>query len=178
MRPISETKGIEKLRSIREELRAEIVAAYEQNARPCADCGTPGACCLDVHFVNVRISRLEASAIRRAVDELSPGSRSAVDERIAAAITEHGLENAEDGSAVTYACPLYERGTGCLVHLTAKPLPCIMHACYDSAADLPPDTLLTEAEAKVFQLNRRVYGRPESLLPIPLAIKGLGRGPL
>jgi hypothetical protein len=56
------------------------------------------------------------------------------------------------------------------VHDAAKPLPCIAHACYERREDLPPDELLTEREIRIAELNRRVYGRTEAPLPIPLVI--------
>ena len=74
----------------------------------------------------------------------------------------------------TYACPLFEKGVGCLVHNSAKPLPCIAHACYEREADLPPDELLTEREIKIAELNRKVYGRAEPPVPIPVAIASSG----
>ncbi|MBL0239589.1 MAG: hypothetical protein IPQ00_03285 [Chloracidobacterium sp.] len=61
--------------------------------------------------------------------------------------------------------------TGCLVHLRAKPLPCIQLACYESAADLPPDELLDQAEAAVDDLNRRTFAHRQPLLAIPTALE-------
>jgi hypothetical protein len=71
----------------------------------------------------------------------------------------------------TYACPIYQTGTGCLVHDVAKPLPCIAHACYENGDDLPPDSLLEMRELEIGKLNERVYGRSADWLPIPLAIR-------
>lgn len=161
MKPLSESKGIEILTRIREEFREEIARGFERRAKPCSTCETPGACCLDQHFVNVRVSRLEAAAIRKAVCELGEEARSAVFQR---------LEQIEP-DAEFYACPLYEQGTGCLVHDTAKPLPCIAHACYERPEDLPPDELLSNRELEIDQLNRRIYGRSELLTPIHVALR-------
>ena len=73
--------------------------------------------------------------------------------------------------AQTYACPLFEKGTGCLVHHEGKPLPCIQHACYDNKEDLPPDEILAEHEGLVERLNRRTYPEPAAWLPLPLFIR-------
>lgn len=140
--------------AIREEFRHDISTRFEHRAKPCSTCNTP--CCLDEHFVNVRISRLEAAAIRKAVTTLSTEVREAVNERLSKI----------DPHAEFYACPLYQRGIGCLVHETAKPLPCIAHACYERKEDLPPDELLSEREIEIDALNRQVYGRSQPLIPI------------
>lgn len=128
---------------------------------------TPGACCLDAHFVNVRVSRLETAAIDKHLSTLSPAAKEAVEKRSRVAIEKYLLD--EDPTN-TYACPLYETGVGCLVHDVAKPLPCIAHACYESESDLPPDSLVAEKELEIDSLNERVYGRSAQWLPIPLAI--------
>jgi len=161
MRLISESLAIEKLRKIRGDFRSLIEERFEQRAKPCSTCETPGACCLDEHFVNVRISRLEAAAIRTAVAVLDDDVRSAVYRRLASL----------DPGAEFYACPLYQRGVGCLVHETAKPLPCIAHACYEKREDLPPDELLAEREAMIDRLNQCVYGRSQPLTPIHTALR-------
>lgn len=161
MRRLGESTGIERLAAIREEFRGEIVQRFEHRASPCSICETPGACCLDEHFVNVRVSRLEASAIKKAVGEMPDYVRSAVFSR---------LERI-DPVAEFYACPLYESGVGCLVHDTAKPLPCIAHACYESREHLPPDELLSARELEIDGLNRRVYGRSEPPRPIHMALR-------
>ena len=161
MKLLSESAGIERLASIREEFREEIESRFEHRAKPCSTCKTPGACCLDEHFVNVRVSKLEAAAIRAAVGELSDGARADVARR---------LERIEPDAAF-YACPLYQAGVGCLIHDTAKPLPCIAHACYERPEDLPPDELLESREIEIDRLNRRVYGRSEPLMPIHAALR-------
>lgn len=170
MKLISETSGIERLAQLRSEFADEIRENYEHRARPCSTCETPGACCLDEHFVNVHISRLEAAAIKKSIRGFSEKRRTAVYERIYRAIKRYGLSETGDTFAKTYACPLFERGIGCLVHDTAKPLPCIAHACYERKEYLPPSELLTIREIEIDELNERVYGKSESILPIPLAI--------
>lgn len=169
MKLISETSGLAKLAEIRRKFADEIREGYERRAKPCSACATPGACCLDEHFVNVRVTRLEARAISDRLDELTPELREMAMLRAGAAIERYGLDHAGEEPG-TYACPLFEKGIGCLVHETAKPLPCIAHACYERKEDLPPDELLTEREMQIAELNRRVYGRAEPALPIPVAI--------
>lgn len=163
--PISE--ALRGLARIREGLRTVVSREYETNAKDCATCEVRGACCTDEHFVNVRVTRLEAEAIRRAIEELPAPVRSRVKERTAKAVERPG----EPGGF--YACPLFERESGCLVHGTAKPLPCIHHACYEREEDLPPDSHLDEAEKQVVRLNSLVYGNAWSSEPIPDAIARL-----
>lgn len=169
MRLISETAGIEKLGEIRSAFAAEIRTGYEPKAKPCSACELPGICCRDAHFVNVRITRLEAAAIRSALERLGPERQDAVDARVDETITRYRLTET-DSENKAYACPLFETGVGCLVHETAKPLPCIAHACYDDPADLPPDALLAERELEIVRLNRRVYGQDIAALPLPVMI--------
>jgi hypothetical protein len=161
MKLLPKSIAIKRLATIREEFRSEIATKFEHRAKLCSSCETPGACCLDEHFVNVRVSRLEASAIGKAVGELDEEVRSAVLAR---------LERVKP-EAEFYACPLYQVGSGCLVHYTAKPLPCIAHACYDRKEDLPPDELLSTREIEIDDLNRRVYGRSGPQMPIHAALR-------
>jgi hypothetical protein len=169
MRLLSETKGIERLAAVRQEFARDILTGFEHRARPCVACPTPGACCLDEHFVNVRVTRLEGRAIAQRLADLPTALRGKVLLRAEEVIERHRLDEKTD-PATTYACPLFEKGIGCLVHDAAKPLPCIAHACYERKEDLPPDELLTEREIQIAELNRRVYGRAEAPLPIPLVI--------
>jgi hypothetical protein len=170
MKLISESCAIEKLRNIRSEFAAEIRQVYEHKAKPCYLCESPGICCRDEHFVNVRITRLEATAIVRRLDELSDEKRDEVFGRVMAAIKKYNLAEPGDSFLKTYACPLFEKGIGCLVHNTAKPLPCIAHACYENEADLPPSDLLDDREQRVADLDRKVYGKALMPLPLPVAL--------
>jgi len=163
---LSETAGLTRLTRLKDELRGR-VASYERVAKRCSLCETPGACCLDEHFVNVRISRLEAVAIARVIERLPSIQRAGVEERITNAAAEL---LARDGHVETYACPLYEKGTGCLVHRDAKPVPCMVHACYERQQDLPPDELQDGAELAIDRLNERVYSRAKELEPLPIAV--------
>jgi len=144
---------------------------YEHRAKSCSACETPGVCCTDAHFVNVRISRLEAVAIRNVIARLPDSKADEVYRRIDESIDKYGLSTRPNDTEQKFACPLFEKGIGCLVHNEGKPLPCIMHACYEREEHLPPDELLDEKEAAVERLNRRVYGGPQSPLPLPVAIK-------
>lgn len=170
MKLISETAGIQRLAKIRSDFADEIRQGHEYRAMPCAKCPTPGICCQDAHFVNVRITRLEAAAITRSLAELGPEKAASVHDRAIVAVDTYSLDRPEANASGTYACPLFEKGTGCLVHSTAKPLPCISHACYDDPADLPPDELLASREEQIIRLDRQVYGRTSTALPLPLAI--------
>lgn len=161
MRLLSESIAIERLSKIRNEFRSEIATRFEHRAKECSSCDTPGACCLDEHFVNVRVSRLEAAAIKIAVGQLGEDVRSRVFAR---------LEPIEP-DAEFYACPLYQAGVGCHIHNTAKPLPCIAHACYELKEDLPPEELLSARENEIDELNRRVYGRGAPLMPIHATLR-------
>jgi hypothetical protein len=171
MKPISESKAISSANRLKEEFAHHIRENYEYRAKSCAACETPGVCCTDAHFVNVRISRLEASAIRSVIERL-PGDRAnEVYRRVEEAIENYGLSIKDETFDQTFACPLFEKGIGCLVHNEGKPLPCIQHACYEREEDLPPDSLLDEYELKIERLNQRVYGTSQPLLPLPVAVK-------
>ena len=172
MKPISETIALETLHDLKSDFAARIRSGYEHRAKSCSTCETPGACCLDAHFVNVHITRLEAKAIRTVIDGLP--ARAEIDARIEETISRYELAADGDTFSKTYACPLFEKGTGCLVHERGKPLPCITHACYENKKDLPPDELLSSAESAVEKLNELVYRKPTRWLPLPLAIRKVG----
>ena len=170
MKLLSETTALEKLHELKSDFARRIRSGYEHRAKSCSTCETPGACCLDAHFVNVHITKLEAKAIRNVIDVLPEGRRAEIATRIEETISKYDLNEADSFSR-TYACPLFEKGIGCLVHERGKPIPCITHACYENREDLPPDSLLIEAEERVDELNEGVYRRPTSWLPLPIAIK-------
>ncbi|HVF30445.1 MAG TPA: hypothetical protein VNA22_05715 [Pyrinomonadaceae bacterium] len=165
MKTLSETKALERLRTVQVEFADQIREGYEHRAKDCLKCDTPGACCLDSHFVNVRITRLEAVAIGKVIDELSSKERAEVVHRIEGVIKTYKLPEND-----FYACPLFAKGVGCLVHDRAKPLPCIAHACYERKEDLPSDDLLTDHEGLVAGLNERTYRTPVTLSSLPVAL--------
>jgi hypothetical protein len=170
MKYLSQATALQKLHSIKTEFAEQIHTGFEHKAKSCATCERQGACCLDEHFVNVHITRLEAVAIRERLNELSEDKRNEVYDRIDTTIERYGLSDSGDTFAQTYACPLFEKGTGCLVHAYGKPLPCIAHACYERKEDLPPGEFLAERENAVDDLNEKVYGKPAQWLPLPVAI--------
>lgn len=173
MKRLAERKAIERVNRLKAVYAEEIRRGYEHRAQSCLTCRTPGACCLDAHFVNVHITRLEAVAVNQVLSELPDKKRAAVFDRVSTAITNYGLSADEDSFSRTFACPLFEPGSGCLIHKKGKPLPCIQHACYENKDDLPPDELLAESEAVVTRLNERVYGSAQ-WLPLPIAILNHG----
>ncbi|MDQ2745634.1 MAG: hypothetical protein M3T96_00020 [Acidobacteriota bacterium] len=128
----------------------------------------PSACCLDAHFVNVHISKLEAVAIRKTLSKLDEKTEREVYKRTKETIEKYDLTADENSFTKTFACPLFEKKVGCLVHETGKPAPCISHACYENKDDLPPDEFQETVEAKIEKLNRRVYGKNWNYLPLPL----------
>ncbi|MGH9948670.1 MAG: hypothetical protein ACRD6X_15945 [Pyrinomonadaceae bacterium] len=170
MKYLSQTAGLIGLDTIRSRFTQEIRSGYEHRAKSCETCETPGACCLDVHFVNIRITRLEAATIAKRLGELPVESRDIVIQRIENSIEKFELLSDRPMENRFFACPLYEKGIGCLVHESGKPLPCIAHACYSKRGDLPPDELLIEREIEVEKLNAKVYGKAAVQLPLPVAI--------
>ena len=167
MKKLAETKALAALQETKTAFQNLIKTNFETKARPCATCPTKGACCLDAHFVNVQITKLEAAAIRKTLAKLSAEMQKEIYRRAAEAIEKYDLKSAEDDSPKTFACPLFEKEIGCLVHSESKPAPCIAHACYENIEDLPPEELLAAVESKIERLNRRTYGDLE-FLPLPV----------
>ncbi|MDH3528129.1 MAG: hypothetical protein OEQ28_01065 [Acidobacteriota bacterium] len=163
MKTWSEKRGLAALEKLRKNFSRRIRAAYEFRAKDCLTCDVQGSCCTDAHFVNVHISKLAAVAIRDALAALDPTVRERVIRR-----NKHAVESLQSDFASTYSCPLFEKGVGCLVHQTAKPLPCINHACYENASDLPPSAILKSFEMKIGRLNDSVYRKNWNWLPIPV----------
>ncbi len=171
MKLLGKNKSLNLLAELRNRFRSEIDTRYEFRAKDCLTCEVKGSCCTDAHFVNIHISRLEAEAIKEAISLLDAEQRSRI-----AARNEKALESLErsetDGSfSNTYSCPLFEKGIGCLVHKTAKPLPCINHACYERSEDLPPSELLSQGEESIGRLNDRVYKKSWNWMPIPVWLR-------
>ena len=168
MKTLTETKALQDLQKLKSDYQNFIRETYEPNAQSCETCPTKGACCLDAHFVNVHITKIEAVAIGKTLAKLDDERRREIYERIAETIDKYGLKADGDSFAKTYACPLYEKNVGCLVHYEGKPAPCISHACYENETDLPPDFLQTEIENQIARLNNRVYGKRLNYLSIPV----------
>jgi hypothetical protein len=161
----------EKLKNIKTAYQTLIRENFEFKAKSCITCDTKGVCCTDAHFVNVHITQLEAVAIIETLENLKK-----LDEvlpRVSDAISDYNLSENGDTFEQTFACPLFEKNVGCLVHADAKPIPCITHACYDRKEDLPPQFLQDRITQKVENLNQEVYGEKAKWLPLPLWIKKL-----
>ena len=171
MKLLSETKALERLLKQKNDFREFVRDEYEHRAKDCLDCEVQGACCTDAHFVNVHITRLEAVQIQKAVEKLE-NSRE-VFARVEETIEEYGLTDSAGSFEKTFACPLFEKGTGCLVHERGKPIPCIQHACYENKRDLPPGEVQLNQERAVEQLNMRAYGNAWNWLPLPVWISKL-----
>ncbi len=168
MKTLTETQALQDLQKIKTDYRNFIAEHYEHNAQSCQTCPTKGACCLDAHFVNVHITKLEAVAIGKTLSKLNEGKQREIYGRIADTVKKYELKAGGDSFAKTYACPLFEKSVGCLVHENGKPAPCISHACYENQADLPPEMLQDAVENKIERLNRRVYGKGLNILPLPV----------
>ncbi|MEO8074464.1 MAG: hypothetical protein ABI686_14590 [Acidobacteriota bacterium] len=168
MKRLTETKALNELQKLKDDYREFIKTNYEYNAKSCLTCETKGACCLDAHFVNIHITKLEAVAIRQTLGKLSGEKQREIYRRAAETVEKYDLNAADNSFAKTFACPLFEKDIGCLVHLEGKPAPCISHACYENQADLPPNELQEKIENKVERLNKRTYGNNFSWLPLPV----------
>ena len=167
----TEPEALAQLQRLKTSYQNRIRRDYEPAAEDCASCPTRGLCCTDAHFVNVHITRLEAVAIRETLERtprLNETEKREVYARAREAVTRYHLRASGDTFEQTFACPLYDRRLGCLVHRRAKPAPCIQHACYADWEDLPPQALQARTEHRVEKLNTRVYGSEWAWLPLPL----------
>jgi hypothetical protein len=170
MKLLSEKQALVKLGKLKADLQNFIRENYEHRAKDCLTCPVQGACCTDAHFVNVHITRLEAVAIHAALGKFDEAHQKEIYRRNAETIEKYDLKASGDTFAQTFACPLFEKGVGCLIHREGKPVPCIQHACYENKADLPPDELQEKAEHKIERLNRQTY-RQSKWLPLPLWLR-------
>ena len=168
---LTEHEALAQLQRVKTSYQSFIKVNFEHKADDCRTCPTAGSCCTDAHFVNVHITRLEAMAIRQTLElspRLSVAARKAVYQRAHETVEKYGLRVTGDTFSQTYSCPLFEPGTGCLVHRRAKPAPCIQHGCYENWEDLPPASLQSRVEHRVEQLNLEVYGNSWAWLPTPV----------
>ena len=170
MKTLTETKALQDLGKLKKDFRNFIHENYEHRAQSCETCPTKGACCLDAHFVNIHISKLEAVAIVKTLSELSEERQREIFGRIAETIEKYDLKSDGDSFAKTYACPLFEKNIGCLIHETGKPAPCISHACYENKKDLPPENLQAEIENRIERLNKRAYGNNWNYFSLPVTL--------
>lgn len=167
MKTLSEKQALLKLRKLKDDFRSFVKQNYEHRAKSCETCETKGACCLDAHFVNVHITRLEAVLIKEELKKLAPEKQKEIYQRIAETIEKYDLNSEGDTFQKTFACPLFEKNVGCLIH-AVKPIPCIAHACYERKEDLPPDKLQTTTEEKIERLNEQTYKKFPRWLPLPV----------
>ncbi len=168
MKTLTEPKALDELKKLKGAYREFINVNYEHNAKSCLTCETQGACCLDAHFVNVHITKLEAVAIENTLAKLSEEKRREIYRRALETVEKYDLKTSGDTFKQTFACPLFEKGIGCLVHENGKPAPCISHACYEHKADLPPEKLNEQTEHRIERLNKRTYGNAWTWLPLPI----------
>jgi hypothetical protein len=168
MKTVSEKQALVKLHRLKTAFQNHIRENHEFKAKSCLTCETKGACCTDAHFVNVHITRLEAVAIRNELKKLPIEKQNEIDERIERTVERYDLNATGDTFRTTFACPLFEKEIGCLVHFSGKPAACIQHACYENEADLPPDELQNEIESEIERLNERTYRRFPKWLPLPV----------
>ncbi|HLL99787.1 MAG TPA: hypothetical protein VK400_01925 [Pyrinomonadaceae bacterium] len=168
MKTLSEKQALVKLGRLKAGFQSLIRENYEHRAKDCRTCPVQGACCTDAHFVNVHITRLEAVAVRQILRTFDEAKQKEIYRRAAETIEKYDLKASGDTFAQTFACPLFEKGVGCLIHKEGKPAPCIQHACYENKADLPPDELLEEMENRIERLNRQTYRQNPGWLPLPL----------
>jgi len=172
MKHLSESEALIRLEKIKGAYRSEIREKYEPKAKNCLTCEVQGSCCVDEHFVNVHVTKLEAVAILKNLQDFDEQKRKALFEKIEKTVEKYDLKETGDTFSQTFACPLYEKGTGCLIH-HVKPVPCIQHACYEREEDLPPDDLQTEAELKIERLNSQTYTQNLTQLPLPVWLNKL-----
>lgn len=168
MKTLSEKQALVKLQKLKNDFRNFISDNYEHKAKSCLTCETKGACCLDSHFVNVHITRLEAVAIGETLEKLDSEKQSKIYERADKTIEKYDLKSSGDTFSRTFACPLFEKDFGCLVHANGKPTACIQHACYENEADLPSDERQIETEAHIEKLNEQTYRQFPKWLPLPV----------
>jgi len=170
MKMLTETKALNDLHKLKTAFQSHIKTNYEHRAADCMTCPTKGACCLDAHFVNVHITRLEAAAIRKTLGKLDEKKQAEIYRRAEETVKKYDLKTSGDTFQKTFACPLFEKGVGCLVHSEAKPAPCISHACYENEKDLPPENLQEEIENQIERLNKKTYGKDSIWLPLPVRL--------
>jgi hypothetical protein len=175
MRRITEARALARLKRIKDNFRAYI-GRFSHKALDCARCPTP--CCSDAQFVNVNITRLEAAAIIRTLElspRVGPAKLRQIIDRARQTVFRYRLGPGGDTFRQTYACPLFERGVGCLVHYKAKPAACIQHGCYEDWHDLPDTAEFFRVQRRVEQLHRAV-GEEPVYYPIPVWLTRLKEG--
>ena len=82
MKTLSEKQALIKLRTLKNDFRNRIKQNYEHRAKDCGTCETKGACCVDAHFVNVHITKLEAVLIKEELAKFTPEKQKNIEKRI------------------------------------------------------------------------------------------------
>lgn len=172
MKFLSKKEALGRLDRIKSAHRSVVREKYEVRAKNCLTCETQGICCADAHFVNVQITKLEAVAILEHLKKFDETKRQEIFQRINKTVEDFDLKETGDTFSQTFACPLFEKGSGCLIH-PVKPVPCVQHACYERREDLPPEQLQTDTELKIEKLNAQTYGKHLSQLPLPVWLEKL-----
>ena len=173
MKTLTKTNALNDLHRMKKAHQEFVKINYEHKAADCETCPTKGACCVDAHFVNVHITRLEAVAICETLEKFGEEKQREIFERVEETVKKFKLSSAEDTFARTFICPMFEKKIGCLVHQEAKPASCIQHGCYENAEDLPPEDLLRKAEKRTERLNTRTFGNAWNWLPLPVWLDSL-----
>ena len=174
MKLLSQKEALERLKNVKTVYQSHIKENYEHKAKNCLTCEVQGVCCTDAHFVNVHITRLEAVDMQKELENLSYAKQLELYERVKITIETYDLKDDTDSFSKTFSCPLFEKGTGCLVH-AVKPVPCIQHACYENKSDLPPDELQAKVEDSIETLNEKTYGKFSNWLPLPLWLQKINQ---
>jgi hypothetical protein len=102
------------------------------------------------------------------LENLTEEKQREIYKRAAETVEKYDLKSDGDTFEKTFACPLFEKNIGCLVHSNAKPAPCISHACYERREDLPPEIFQEQAENQIEKLNKKTYGNALTWLPLPV----------
>ncbi|MEW6734925.1 MAG: hypothetical protein AB1489_26785 [Acidobacteriota bacterium] len=158
MRDLEEAKALVQLRRSKQRFAQYIQDNYAYKAVDCRTCTT--ICCIDDHFVNINITRLEARAIWQTLSNsprISAEKFNEIIKRARQLVEKYRLTTQGETFRQTYSCPLYESGIGCLVHWKAKPAPCIQHGCYENWQDLPDTAEFARVERRIEQINEQVY---------------------
>ncbi len=121
MKKLTETKALGESNKLKTAYQNFIKTNYEHRAANCETCPTKGACCLDAHFVNVHITRLEAAAIRKTLSKLDEKKQAEIYRRAKETVEKYDLKSTGDTFQKTFSCPLYEKALVVLCILKANP---------------------------------------------------------
>jgi Fe-S-cluster containining protein len=154
-------------------VKRALVRASDRAAREVRSCeGCPAKCCR-VGFNSMKITRIEAEALRRrlAKPDLAPLLPEIL-RRAEEEVRTRGLATDPDA---TYDCPLLSPEGRCLVHGPAQPAGCLTFRPVSDGGcdhDLP---LFHRREPEIAKAERAAWGRLAPVLSIPEAIVRLFR---